>query len=65
MLSIIESNRTRSPTTQGSFDHLHTPMRRPSVENALETLRKYNTVFVVDDSRSMYGNLWKEVRHYP
>jgi len=35
---------------------------RIGLENALETLRKYNTVFIVDDSRSMYGNLWKEAR---
>jgi hypothetical protein len=36
-------------------------MRQRSVENALETLRKYKTVFVIDDSKSMFGTYWKEV----
>ncbi|KZT29376.1 hypothetical protein NEOLEDRAFT_1153908 [Neolentinus lepideus HHB14362 ss-1] len=29
---------------------------------ALQTLRKYNTVFIVDDSSSMEGRLWTEAR---
>ena len=33
-----------------------------SQENALEMLRKVNTVIVVDDSSSMEGALWNEVR---
>jgi hypothetical protein len=37
-------------------------MRRESVENALETLRKYDTVIIVDDSSSMMGALWSEAR---
>jgi len=37
-------------------------MRRESVENALETLRKYDTVIVVDDSGSMRGRRWRETR---
>jgi len=40
-----------------------TPLaRRTTKENALEALRKYNTVFVVDDSSSMEGRLWREAR---
>jgi len=37
-------------------------MRRESAENALEILRKYDTVIVVDDSSSMMGTLWNEAR---
>jgi hypothetical protein len=47
------------PATRNTY--LRTPMRQDSKENALETLRKYNTVFIVDDSRSMCGQLWSEV----
>jgi hypothetical protein len=47
------------PATRNTY--LRTPMRQDSKENALETLRKYNTVFLVDDSRSMCGQLWSEV----
>lgn len=43
------------------MEALRRPMRQNSVEDALETLRKYNTVIVVDDSGSMAGNRWKEV----
>ncbi|KZT05560.1 uncharacterized protein LAESUDRAFT_624491, partial [Laetiporus sulphureus 93-53] len=38
------------------------PMRQSSVENALDTLRKYNTVLVIDDSGSMQGERWQEAR---
>lgn len=35
-----------------------------SKENALQSLKKYDTVLVVDDSLSMkYENRWKEVSH--
>lgn len=37
-------------------------MRRESVEDALETLRKYDTVIIVDDSSSMRGKRWKDAR---
>ena len=40
------------------------PYRKESRENALETLRKYNTVILVDDSGSMsHGNpsRWQQV----
>lgn len=39
---------------------LRAPMRQASVEDALETLKKYNTVIIVDDSGSMHGSLWNE-----
>ncbi|CCM01741.1 uncharacterized protein FIBRA_03807 [Fibroporia radiculosa] len=41
---------------------LRRPMRQNSVENALDTLRKYNTVIIVDDSGSMQGERWREAR---
>ncbi|PCH40987.1 hypothetical protein WOLCODRAFT_70347 [Wolfiporia cocos MD-104 SS10] len=37
-------------------------MRQSSVEDALDTLRKFNTVIVVDDSGSMAGARWREAR---
>ncbi|KZT71568.1 hypothetical protein DAEQUDRAFT_665888 [Daedalea quercina L-15889] len=42
---------------------LRQPMRQKSVEDALETLRKYNTVIIVDDSGSMAGSRWDEARN--
>jgi hypothetical protein len=42
-------------------EYLRAPMRRESVENALETLRKYDTVIIVDDSSSMRGKRWQDV----
>jgi hypothetical protein len=42
-------------------EYLQAPIRRESLENALEILRKYDTVFVVDDSSSMRGKRWEEV----
>jgi len=39
------------------------PVRRNSVENALDSLRKYNTVLIVDDSSSMEGAKWTEARN--
>lgn len=32
----------------------------PGAENALELLKEYDTVFLVDDSGSMAGGLWRE-----
>jgi uncharacterized protein with von Willebrand factor type A (vWA) domain len=37
-------------------------MRQNTAENALEILRKFDTVIVVDDSGSMQGALWAEAR---
>ncbi|KAF5388374.1 hypothetical protein D9615_000746 [Tricholomella constricta] len=38
------------------------PMRKETEEDALETLIKFNTVLVVDDSSSMRGSRWAEAR---
>ncbi|KAG8932094.1 COP9 signalosome (CSN) subunit [Tulasnella sp. 417] len=38
------------------------PRRRPSIEDPLELLRRYDTVIIVDDSTSMDGPLWYEAR---
>ena len=46
-------------------EYLRAPMRRGSVDNALETLRKYDTVIIVDDSHSMKGRRWRQVRTFP
>ena len=35
--------------------------QRRSREDALETLKKYDTVLIVDDSGSMQGHRWEEV----
>ncbi|KAM5534816.1 hypothetical protein V8D89_011532 [Ganoderma adspersum] len=44
--------------------YLRRPLRQESYENALETLRRYNTVIVVDDSASMTkDNRWTEARN--
>lgn len=44
--------------------YLRKPMRAESVEDALETLRKYDTIILMDDSSSMAGSLWTEVHHH-
>ncbi|KAG8955522.1 hypothetical protein FRC03_011112 [Tulasnella sp. 419] len=38
------------------------PVRRSSIEDPLLLLRKFDTVFIVDDSSSMDGPLWYEAR---
>jgi uncharacterized protein YegL len=50
------------PAGARDVERLRKPMRRESVENALEILRKYDTVVIVDDSNSMRGALWNEAR---
>lgn len=42
--------------------YLRQPMRAESMENALETLRQYDTIIIMDDSSSMAGSLWKEAK---
>ncbi|KAL6309778.1 hypothetical protein BKA93DRAFT_723170 [Sparassis latifolia] len=37
-------------------------VRRSTVENALDTLRRFDTVIIVDDSGSMEGPRWQEAR---
>ena len=48
------------PASRNSY--LRSPMRQDTAENALEILRKFDTVIIVDDSGSMAGALWTEVR---
>jgi hypothetical protein len=54
-------NHTRGlPVSSRGTNH-RAPARRNTAENVLETLRKFNTVFLVDDSGSMAGALWRQV----
>jgi len=54
------STNARTPTSRNSY--LRAPIRQFTAENALETLRKFDTVIIVDDSGSMHGALWREAR---
>ncbi|KAI0638472.1 hypothetical protein C8Q77DRAFT_1091308 [Trametes polyzona] len=50
-------------TFEERAEYLRRPMRQNTIEDALETLRKYNTIIIVDDSGSMSkGGLWEEAR---
>ncbi|KAL1939967.1 hypothetical protein VTO73DRAFT_9302 [Trametes versicolor] len=50
-------------TFEERAEYLRRPMRQNTIEDALETLKKYNTVIIVDDSGSMSkGGLWTEAR---
>lgn len=49
------------PTNTVPQDIRRPPVRRNTVEDALDTLKKYDTVIVVDDSGSMQGSRWTEV----
>lgn len=42
--------------------YLRQPLRAESLEDALETLRHYDTIIIMDDSSSMAGSLWKEAK---
>ena len=43
--------------------YLQAPMRQESKENALDMLRKYDTVVIMDDSASMVrDDRWEQVR---
>ena len=37
------------------------PLRRSTAEDVLETLTRFDTIFIVDDSTSMKGVRWEEV----
>ncbi|KAI0921183.1 hypothetical protein AcV5_001140 [Taiwanofungus camphoratus] len=53
------------PQSKSDFERveaLRRPMRQNSVENALDILKRYNTVIIVDDSGSMEGSRWLEAR---
>jgi hypothetical protein len=52
--------RPTSPATKAAY--LRAPLRAESLEDALETLRQYDTIILMDDSTSMAGSLWKEVQ---
>ncbi|KAJ8588906.1 hypothetical protein M405DRAFT_739443, partial [Rhizopogon salebrosus TDB-379] len=54
-----EALRTNS-TARAAY--LRTPFRAESLEDALETLRQYDTIILMDDSSSMAGSLWKEAK---
>ncbi|KAI1796108.1 hypothetical protein LXA43DRAFT_937673 [Ganoderma leucocontextum] len=54
----------RWTTDEERLAYLRRPLRQESYENALEILRRYNTVIVVDDSSSMTkDNRWTEARN--
>lgn len=52
-----------SPDRLRDIAYLQAPMRRESKENALEMLRAYDTVIIMDDSASMLqDHRWEQVR---
>lgn len=51
-----------SNAEQGSEQSTVDGLSVNSSEDALEFLRNYDTVFIVDDSGSMWGQRWEEVR---
>ncbi|KAI0650448.1 hypothetical protein C8Q79DRAFT_386786 [Trametes meyenii] len=61
--SATSSGAGQPLTLEERAEYLRRPMRQNTIEDALETLRKYNTVIIVDDSGSMTkGGLWTEAR---
>ena len=60
------SRAPRQAAEQERIQYLRQPMRQQTYENALETLRRYDTVLIVDDSSSMQrAGRWQEVRVSP
>lgn len=52
-----------SPDRLRDIAYLQAPMRHESKENALDTLREYDTVIIMDDSASMLQDRrWERVR---
>ncbi|KAJ7115561.1 hypothetical protein C8R43DRAFT_124285 [Mycena crocata] len=51
--TVATPKRSKSSSKYGSSSWLKKPMRKETFENALEILRKYDTVILVDDSGSM------------
>ncbi|KAG1743605.1 uncharacterized protein EDB91DRAFT_1081001 [Suillus paluster] len=41
-------------------EYLRQPLRAESLQDALQTLRNYDTTIIMDDSSSMTGSLWNE-----
>lgn len=52
--------RNRWPPKTSNID-IRMPIRQQTEEDALDTLRKFDTVLIVDDSASMQGERWNEV----
>lgn len=55
-------NDTEASRAAARLAYLRQPMRAESLEDALETLRHYDTIIIMDDSSSMAGSLWKEAK---
>ncbi|KAJ6520624.1 hypothetical protein DFH09DRAFT_1194035 [Mycena vulgaris] len=51
--TVVAPQRSKSSAKYGSSKWLQKPMRKETLEDALEILRKYDTVILVDDSASM------------
>ena len=60
-LSMLPKRTLTPPNQYNDSNYLRQSLRKQSRENALEMLRKYDTVLVVDDSGSMQGHRWEEV----
>ncbi|KAG7097451.1 hypothetical protein E1B28_004796 [Marasmius oreades] len=62
--SVSLSHSTSSESSSGRHrnrsTYLRTPMRQQTRDDMLVTLRKYDTVIIVDDSSSMIGERWNE-----
>lgn len=62
---VFRSDKSKSSASVSSSDSLgtgNTPAAGSAAEDPLRQLAKFDTVLVVDDSGSMGGALWKEVR---
>lgn len=55
-------NDTEASRAAARIAYLRQPLRAESLEDALETLRHYDTIIIMDDSSSMAGSLWKEAK---
>lgn len=55
-------NDAQASRTAARVAYLRQPLRQESLEDALETLRQYDTIIIMDDSSSMAGSLWKEAK---
>jgi hypothetical protein len=51
-----------STPAPSKYEDLHESICRSMIEDALEMLRKFDTIIIVDDSGSMYGERWREAR---
>ena len=56
------SRAGHSRSEQERLEYLRRPLRKESYENALQQLKKYDTIILVDDSGSMsFNGRWEEV----